>query len=382
VRVASAATSGTFGPERAAPDALFPTDIYANGRVLLLGEQGIITKRRQRSRIKLAFGRTVGSFGTPRTIDTVETFRLPSAAANDAGRVAVAYIRVTRGRRRAAKLVVRPRKRFGRPRIVSRRGGVNAVTVAVGPRGDVVVAWERGGRIEARIRRPGRRLGPVVLVGRGAKLGTKLRAAVAASGRVWIAWSSQMLSEGGDNGPFTLQSAVSSRRRSKFRSARLLDRYDRRASDEATFDLALDGRDNGLIAWSSFDGQNFRARLGFANRRGRFAHLTTLSQPGYDAVVGDLATSGRAGEALAVWSRLDAVGEVGTTVLAGYVPPDGSYPGEEQVSRGDRARLPAVAFNLRTGLPTAVWSQRHGPDGPGVPLEQVRTFLRASTRTP
>jgi hypothetical protein len=83
-----------------------------------------------------------------------------------------------------------------------------------------------------------------------------------------------------------------------------------------------------------------------------------------------------------VWSRLDAVAEVGTAVLAGYLPPSGAYSGEEQVSRGDRARTPAVAFNPRTGGPTAVWSQREGPDGPGVPLAQIRTFLRSSDRTP
>jgi hypothetical protein len=100
-----------------------------------------------------------------------------------------------------------------------------------------------------------------------------------------------------------------------------------------------------------------------------------------DAFNGDLATSKNAGEALVVWSRLDAVAEVGTAILAGYLSPSGVYGGEEQVSRGDRARVPAVAFNSRTDLPTVVWSQREGPDGPGVPLEQVRTFLRASTRT-
>jgi hypothetical protein len=82
-----------------------------------------------------------------------------------------------------------------------------------------------------------------------------------------------------------------------------------------------------------------------------------------------------------VWSRLDAVAELGDVVLAGYLPPDGSYQGEEQVSLGDRARLPYAAFNPITGLPTAVWSQRVGPDGPGVPLAQIQTFVRASDRT-
>jgi hypothetical protein len=29
-----------------------------------------------------------------------------------------------------------------------------------------------------------------------------------------------------------------------------------------------------------------------------------------------------------------------------------------------------------------VWSQREGADGPGVPLNRIRTYLRASTRAP
>lgn len=380
VRVSARAVSGTFSSERAAPDALVPPVIYGSDRVVFLSEVAASARPRERARIKVAFGRIDRSFGRPRTVDTVETFRLPALAANEAGKVAVAYVRTIRGQHRAAKLAVARRHRFARARVVSPRGGVNAVTTAVGPAGDVVVAWERGGRIEARIGRPGRRLGPIVRVGKGAKLGTKLRAAVAASGRVWIVWSSQRLSEGGGNGPFTLRAVVSAPNRSRFGRARLLDHYERRASNEAKFDLSLGADGKGLVAWSTFDGQNFRARLAQANRRGAFNRFETLSQPGYDAVVGDLATSRRAGEAIVVWSRLDAVGEVGTSVLAEYLAPDGRYGGEEQVSRGDRARQPAIAFDP-SGVPTAVWSQREGPDGPGVPLAQVQTFLRASTRS-
>jgi hypothetical protein len=222
----------------------------------------------------------------------------------------------------------------------------------------------------------------VVLVGRGAKLHTQLRAAVAASGRAWIAWSSQVLTEGGDFGPFALQNAVSARRHSNFGRPRELDRYDQRALDEATFDLALDANGNGFVAWSSFDGANFRAKLAFANAEGHFIRQGLLSAPGYNAAVSDLATSRQIGEALVVWARLDAVGEIGDVVFAGYRAPTGIYTGEEEVSRGDRARKPAAAFNPRTGLPTVVWSQRQGPDGPGVPLRLIKTFLRASIRSP
>jgi hypothetical protein len=384
LRVASQAGSGSFGPEKTVPESLTVSAVYGIDQVLFTGGKEVFRRGRSHARLQLAFGRTDGSIGRPRTIGTFETFG-SSVAVNDTGQIAVAYIQTVRGRHRTAKLFLSRGRRLGRPRVVSHRGGVNAVTVAVGPRGDIIVAWERGGRIEARVRRFGRPLGRVVQVGRGAKLGTRLRAAVTPTGRAWIAWSSQSASSGGDTGPFSLRTALSALpfrgvEIRRFGRPRLLDRYDRGVPEEATFDLAFAGDGSGVVAWSSFDGQNFRARLASVNRTGRLARFTTLSQPGYDAVMNDLATSG--GEAIVAWSRLDAVGELGTAVLAGYVRDGGAYGGEEQVSTGDRARKPAVAFNPRSGFPTAVWSQREGPDGPGVPPEQVRTFLRASTRTP
>jgi hypothetical protein len=379
VRIASQTALGSFSPEQAVPQPLAVPVVYSNGHVFWLGEERIVRRRRELSRIKVAFGQADRRIGRPRTLDTVQTFRTPAVDVNASGQIALAYIQTTRSGRRIAKLLVSRGRRLGRPRLVSRRGGVNAVTVAVGSSGDIVVAWERGGRIEARIRRPGHRLGRVIRVGKGAKLGTRLRAAASSSGRAWVTWASQRLFEGGGNGPFELQTAVSSAKRSIFRRPLRLDRYDRRASDEASFDLSLDLVDQGLIAWSSFDGQNFRARLASMNRRGTQARFTTLSKPGYDAAVGDLATTLPAGHALVVWSRLDSVGELGDVVFAGDVVGT-AYAGEEQVSVGDRVRKPAVAFNPQTDRATVVWSQRQGPDGPGVPLDQIRTFVRASTR--
>ena len=81
--------------------------------------------------------------------------------------VAVAYLQRIRGGRRAVTLAERrPGGRFAAPRIVASRGrGAFAVTVAIGARGDLVVAWQRGRWVEARVRRPGRRLGPLQRLG-------------------------------------------------------------------------------------------------------------------------------------------------------------------------------------------------------------------------
>jgi hypothetical protein len=81
-----------------------------------------------------------------------------------------------------------------------------------------------------------------------------------------------------------------------------------------------------------------------------------------------------------VWSILDEVGELGDRVQAVIRPPGGPLGAIQDVSDLDRARLPAVAFDIKSVRWTTVWSQRIGPDAPGVPLAQVTTFARASTR--
>ena len=59
--------------------------------------------------------------------------------------------------------------------------------------------------------------------------------------------------------------------------------------------------------------------------------------------------------------------------------PGGTFGAPEDVSDLDRARVPDVAFDPVGLRWTAVWSQRIGPDQ-GVPLNQITTFLRSSTR--
>jgi hypothetical protein len=120
----------------------------------------------------------------------------------------------------------------------------------------------------------------------------------------------------------------------------VLERNERRASGESRVDLALDPAGAACVAWSGWDGAHARARLATLTADGQTAIIRTLSQPDYDASVRDVATSRRPGAALVVWARLDAVGELGTQVLAGPIAADGTYAGEEAVSDADRARLP------------------------------------------
>jgi len=384
LRAAPRAATGRFGAERELPAEVARHALFGRERVVAVSQRD----HGERRALRVAFGSASGGIGAARTIDRFTSVpgygNRPELAAGDRGDVAVAYLQRVRGGRRAVTLAERrPGGRFAAPRIVAGRGrGAFAVTVAIGARGDLVVAWQRGRRVEARVRRPGGRLGPVQRLGPAVAQDTRLHAAVARSGAVWVAWDAQMTTEGGDNGPLTIRVAMRPAGKRAFRPARVLERDEGRASDESRVDLALDPAGAAFVAWSGSDGAHARARLATLAADGRTASIRTLSLPGYDAAVRDVATGRRPGEALVVWARLDAVGELGTQVLAGPIAADGAYGGEEAVSDADRARLPAAAFDPVTGAPTVVWSQRIGPDGPGVPIAQVRTVLRAATRSP
>jgi hypothetical protein len=381
-RVATRAPNGIFGPEHAAPDARVAPVVFSTGRVVVLSYVPRFKNGRERDRVQVSFGKVTGAFSPPKTIDVIEPAFTPALASNNSGDVAVAYLQRTRnGARREVTLAIRKRNgTFGTPRTVMGHGRANAVTVAVGRNGDVLVAWEKDGRIEARFQRHGHRLGPVKRVGSARKLGTQLRSAVSADGQAWIAWRSQSVTEGGSNGPFSMKLAVSHAHGRAFRTPLLLDSFDRRGPEQAGFDLALDPHGNGMVAWTTWDGIRFRARLGMANRSGSFRSFQNLSSNQASAIVYDLA-AGRTGEAIVVWDRLNSVGEEPGGIRAGYIPPNGNYGGEQDVGASAKARAPAAAFNPVTGRPTLVWSERVGEDGPGVPLAEVQTFVRSSTLT-
>jgi hypothetical protein len=305
---------------------------------------------------------------------------VPALAANDRGRVALAYVQRLRGRRRAVRLAERrPGGAFGAPRIVDGSFGAMGVAVAVGRRGDLAVAWKRRGWVEARVRPAGGRLGPVLRLARSPRLPDVLRVAVTPRGAVWVAWAATREFEVGFDTPYQIRFAMRPAGARRFRPARQLD-GNARVAEVAGMDLAVDPDGTAFVAWSRWDGANLRARLATVSTDGRSVARRTLSQPAYDAAIEQVVTSQRAGEALVAWERLDAPREIGTQVLAGLVEPGGRYAGEEMVSDADRAPQPWADFDPVTGAPTIVWSQRIGPDGPFVPVDQLQTVARTATR--
>ena len=364
-----------FGPPRTAPDFVTPLVPDGLDRVVALD-----TQERSRGRISLRarHGDARGAFGPPRTIATYVEGDGPPALAGPSGTLAAWIERTPRGRR-IVRAAVKSRGRFRDPFTLRGRGRARDV-VAGTALGVMVVAWERAGAVEARVKLSGRRSwSRVQRVGPTSKGATTFRV-IGSGRRAYLAW----LAENAESA--VLRAAVLPVASTRFRETRTIDTIPRPppAEEHPPALVSIPERD-AFLAWTGWDGARWRARAAVTGPGASFGAAFDASPTGESAVLGDVASIPRGtrkpeGTVLAVWSRFDAVDAVGDRVRAAIRPPGGAFGAPEDVSYLDRARVPAVAFDFTSEAFTAVWSQRIGPESPAVPIEQVTTFALASTR--
>ena len=365
-----------FGPERAAPKFVTPLIPYSLDRLV-----GLDTRRRGGGRISLRarFGNSQGTFGPPRTISTFGDTGFPPSLAGPDGLLAAWIAKSSHGRR-IVRAALKSRGRFRHPFTLRGRGRANDV-VAGEALGVMFVAWERAGVVEARVKLSSRRRwSGVQRLGRGKAFATSFQVTGSGS-RAYLGW----LAESAESA--VVRVAVLPATSSRFRAAQTLDTVEHvPPNDPHNLRLVpIPGRD-ALLAWTGWDGTHYRVKAAMtAASSPNFTSAFEVSPAGQSSVLGDaaspyLGTQIPGDTVILVWSRLDAVGELGDRVQAAIRPSGGPFGAPEDVSDLDRARLPAVAFDLSAHRWTAVWSQRSGPDGPGVPLNQITTFARSSTR--
>jgi hypothetical protein len=358
--------AAAFGAERAAPGNTVDIAPYAQTRAIAL------TARDDRTRIAVAFGTTGGAFGSQRTIASGTQLARPVIAANTRGDAAVAYFQ-DRGVD-SDRVIVSLRRAggsFGTPFQVA-HGAIRSVAVAVGARGEVLVAWDARGTIRARFRlATARGFDPIETISSEPTFSAEIEAAIADAGRCYLAWSAQLRTEGGSTGPVFNEVAVRPSGHS-FRPAQLLER-DAETRFQEPMSIVTEGRD-ATVAWTGFDGANDRVRVASTDPSARFGAPQDVSPAGRDGVVSDLATDG--GTRLIVWDNgsFDA-----NQVFAAVAPPGAGFGPAEAASPAQEAR--AGRAIVLAGKPTVVWTNRPAGSHPPGGIGAIQTFAQAATRS-
>jgi hypothetical protein len=329
---------------------------YGAARVIAVSQTG----GRLPSELRVRFGTVDGVLGPSRRPAPGEDVLRFVPAVDARGDAVVAYIQnVRRGpvvRRRVIRVLRRPAGgSFARPVTIAGRASPTAVGAAVGPRGELVVAYERDGRLEVRRRAPGHSWTAPQVLGPAAGGHTQIDVAAGGDGSFAVAWFAQELTEGGDNGPAAVRLALRSARGHAFHTARMLEHYVERAPDGAAVHVALAADGTGAVGWTGRQDGRFVARA--ADVRSDVGQ--TISDPAADAVLGGVA-AGPGGAAVAVWAPpLDTASP---RVFAAARPAGvQAFGGPETVGPPSReVATPVVAFDQRTGRALAAWVARTG----------------------
>ena len=373
-RLAPMTSAGPAAPEISLDpyDLAAPPATYGATRNILLQSRVV---RRQRdgdpapmSRLVVVFGRDDGVLGDRRALDRSVALGGADLAANDRGDAVAAWIeRRSRssdgtGHDRLWVATRRPNGRFAIPQVLSGSGEITAVDVAMGARGDAVVAYERrpiaGGRpraprVVARTRRAGRSFGPAADLGASAGF-VDLAAAVSARGRAYVAWGTR---DAGDDArlPWRVYVAMRPAGLRPFGAAHVLDRGDAAGVPAGRLALAVGPDQSATVAWSGVvqaeGGLASPVRTATSDRRGTFGPATPVD--GAAGGVGALVTAA-SGATTVLWTSAgDASVVTAATRPAGataFGPPEAvsTAPAAPDIS-------PTLAVDPRDGRLLAAW---------------------------
>jgi hypothetical protein len=381
--------AAAFGPERALPATTSEVVPYAQRSVAALLRTNLDPAGR-RVRLSVAFGSAEGpSLGTARSVAVDDVAFVPRLAVGSDGSGLLAWIARASGSRRVVKVALRaPGGRFGAPSIISGTGRANTITAAVGPQGQRVVAFERGGRLLARYRPANGGWGPIQDLGAIAS-GTdnELAALITSGGRAMLADVHRQLSEGGDAGPLLVDAWVRPVGATRFGAGQRLDQAEGVAASAPAL-VPGDGR-GAVLAWVGGDpgapatpnGASTRVGVSVTGADGRFGPAQPLSPAAQPVTAVGAAGNGSA--TIVSWVRVAGSSDVSGQVFAALRPAGGAFGAPEAVSPDEHASSTAPGFTRTPdNRPLVLWTARPGGEGPGIPLAQIRTFVRVAQRQP
>jgi hypothetical protein len=311
---------------------------YAKGRIAVAGStlhNGTIDDH---SHVAVALG-TPGSLGSARGLSGTTGQRVFGLAGNLRGDVAVltgdaSHVR-TLYLRRAGSTTFRVALKFPISRDQAR-----GATVALGPKGDVLVVWEDRHVIFARHVGPSGNAGAVHRIGDGVQ--SDLRAAIDDKGRLEVAWKSQRVNEGESNAPAVVRYATAAPGHG-FGPQRTIETIEEGVVVDAPgVRLVPLGNGRTLVAWTGWDGSSLVVRTAdFVD--GRRATPQTVSPAGSEAVLADAAARAD-GAATLVWTAgmlTSAPDRLHPTVFA-------SHRGAGQATFGSPEQISATGENVAT----------------------------------
>jgi hypothetical protein len=271
---------------------------YAKNHVAIAGSTLVDGTITDRSHSTVALGTAGGALGAAHGLSASTGQHVMGLAGNTRGDLAVVTGDASHVRtvyvRRAGTTSFRIALRIS---VGSRARGA---TVAVGPKGDVLVVWEDNHEIFARHLGTTGHAGAVHRIGDGVQ--SQLQAAIDDGGRLEVAWKTQRVSGGESNTPAIVRFATAApghgfgpQRTVETVGASGTGRYV--AAPGVRLIPEADGHT--LLAWTGFDGSHFvvHATEVVNGHRGT---PQTLSPAGVDAVLGDAAT-GANGAAVVAW---------------------------------------------------------------------------------
>ena len=358
---------------------------YGRSRALLASTRIVGTAVARRIRLEVRFGRTDGRFGdritirrAGRTARTASRIAGVDLAVNASGDAAVAWYE-DRGVRtdRVYVSLRRAGGRFGAPRRLA-TGRIRGVAVAVGASGDVLVAWDARGVLRTRFKPRARRgFRAADTIRSEDAFFADMQPVVTPNGRAVLAWSAQLVGEGGESGELYYQAAVRPSGAGRFRRAKVLEQLGREQRDRP-IDAVVDSTGRVVVAWSGLDGATRRVRAAADDPSGGFGPAQDVSAPGEDALLSGLA-AGPGGRLIAVWDG--GVEDPASSVRAAVAPAAGEPfgPPESVSPAGQEARFGRAAFDPASGRATIVFSNR--PEGSGRPVSEIETFAQAATRS-
>ncbi len=385
------AGANAFGPQRAAPylgdevvDAGLPVPlVYGHGQALALEQhKGRSTCGGLATRYAIA-ARSGPRLAGARHLATLFSHQQPpplAFAGNRHGVAIAAWIeyprdargRCVRTRGEVLKAAVhRPGAGFGAPVTLIRGVVSQTLAVAVGERGDMLVAIRRKGSLETRSRGlSGRWSAPRKLTIADQRVDA-VRAAIAPDGAAWLLWSS------GSSGVRTVSSAVRAPRTTRFHAPRVLERSvlaDELIDSPERYRLRIATPQRGTgatAAWTSSDGVHLRVMVALARGDDPLAPPAQLTPADEDFVLGDLAL-GAGRRAIAVLSRPATGPGSALVAVSGGIAPFGAP--EPVGDSGGRIDGEALALDPVTREPTLVWTETR----PATPTPE--TVVRAATR--